>query len=338
MFKALLLTLAVASFTMANPPLFPEGVGSNLVFHELGDYAKHPTAENWAKDVKVTLLHYHEHADEVRARLKAMRAAGQTKIALMLWYVEENPECTWRQHYICPKDGKIPEQIERNITGIIKDIAAGDFDTVIIRMAAQGQADPLGEKYDPARAADSWKLFESLHTTVSTAIAGTKLRVLYDLGTETMGHPYSVRPGAQAFLKTMWMNYVKKYPPSETVGFTFNHAYEPSTLECLKIFQASGTWPAAIAIDLYDGPEKFLANLSRALGALGKADFPIIVNETFRNNATMADAFAKAQQKYKLNLRMLLQWPLDKGAAGHSNNPVSTEIDAYKDAVSDLPR
>ena len=152
--------------------LFPDGVGSNLPFLELGDYAQHPTGENWEKDVKVTLLHYHEHVSEVRARLKAMHAAGQSKIGLMLWYVEDGDTCTYRAHYICPKSGAIPDQVEINIRNLLADVAAAGFDTVIMRMAAQGQADPLGEGYDPARAGDSWNLFEHLH-----AICASRSRV-----------------------------------------------------------------------------------------------------------------------------------------------------------------
>ncbi len=325
----LVVALGIESAGAAAPPLFPEGGGSNLVFQELGAYAQHPTGENWEKDVKVTLLHYHEHVDAVRQRLKAMRDRGQTKIGLMLWYVQDGDICTSHAHVICPKDGQIPAQVEDNIRNILKDIAAAGFDTVVMRMAPQGAADPLAENYQPARAADSWKLFEHLHAICAAGIEGTKVHMLYDLGAETMGHPYSGRPGAQVFLKLLWGNYIAKYPPGEAVGFTLNHAFEPATTESLKVFADSGVWPAAVAIDVYDDPAKYLGNLSKALASFGKADFPVIICETYRNNAEMAAALAESKRTLGLNFRFLLQWPLDRGAAGHSNNPVSNEIDAY---------
>jgi hypothetical protein len=334
---AIVIACAVASISAdcaaaQTPALFPDGVGSNLVFHELGDYAKNPTGENWEKEVKVTLVHYHEHPDEVRARLKEMRAHGQTKIALMLWYVQEGETRDSFAHVICPHGGKIPTQVESNLRHILSDIAATGFDTVIVRLAAQGLADPLGENYDPARAVDSWKLFENLYAVCEAAVDGTKLTVLYDLGVETMGHPFSVRPGAQAFLKLMWTKYSMKYPASRSVGFSFNHAYEPATVESLRVYETSGMWPAAIAIDIYEDPEKFLGNLAKALAVFGKSGHPVIINETFRNNGEMARAFAAAQQKHGLNLRTLLQWPLDKGAKGHSNDPLTPIADVYRDA------
>jgi hypothetical protein len=171
-----------------------------------------------------------------------------------------------------------------------------------------------------------------VYATCEGATNGTKLNVLYDLGCETMGHPYSVRPGVQAFLKVMWGNYIKKYPPVKTIGFSFNHAYEPGTTESLRVYQDSGVWPGLIGLDIYDDPDKFLGNFAKALKSFGKSDQRVFVEETFRNNREMAEAFAKAQAKYDLNFRFLLQWPLDKGAKGHSNDPRSIEIDTYSEA------
>jgi hypothetical protein len=116
--------------------LFPDGVGSNLVFLDLGHYATQPTAENWATDVQVVLLHYHEHPEEIRSRLKSMREHGQTKIALVLWYVEEGHVRDSFAHVICPHNGKLPPQVERNIRDVLHDIASARYGTVIMRLAA----------------------------------------------------------------------------------------------------------------------------------------------------------------------------------------------------------
>jgi hypothetical protein len=144
-----------------------------------------------------------------------------------------------------------------------------------------------------------------------------------------MGHPYSVRPGAQAFLKLMWSNYAKKYPPEKTVGFSFNHAHAPGTTESLRVFEDSGVWPGAISVDVYQEPERFLGALAKALAAFKRPDQPVVINETYRNNKEMAAAFGKAKKQHAINFRFLLQWPLDKGSAGHCDNPLSAEIDAY---------
>jgi hypothetical protein len=318
-----------APFSRASSPLFPEGVGSNLPFLSLGSYATSPTGENWSKDVKTTLLHYHENPAEIRSRLADMHAHGQSKISLLLWYVQEGDPRTSFAHVICPHHGQLPPQVQSNLTNIIHDIASAGFDTVILRLAAQGAADPLGEHYDPARANDSWSLFEHLHTLTDSALKGTSLHVLYDLGAETMAHPYSTRPGAQAFLKLMWHNYTQKYPPSQTIGFSLNHAASPGTTESLQIFQDSGIWPAYLAIDIYTNPDQTLKTFAASLAHFQKSTYPIIILETYRNNPTMAQSFAAAQQKYHLNFRSLLQWPLDPNFPGHSNNPLTPDISQY---------
>lgn len=328
-----LFVLGHSAFSFGNNSVtFPEGAGSNFVFYDLGKYAKDPTPENWP-EVKVVLLHYHTYQNQIRSRLKTMRANGQTKISLFLWYVEDGAKCVSFNHVICPQNGMIPQQVQKNISNILKDIVATGFDTVVLRMGAQSVADPMSDNYVHSRANDSWKLFENFYAISEKALAGSKVKSLYDLSVEIGGHPHSVRPGAQHFMKTMWNNYIKKYPPYKTVGFSFNHAHEKGTKETLKIYKDSGVWPYAIGVDMYQEPEKFLKNLARELKNFKIKHHPLIIVETYRNSPEMAKAFKKASEKHKLNFLFVLQWPLDLGSKSpHSNDPLTNHVYHYVNA------
>ncbi len=331
--SVLLLLLVFSNLSFGqNSVTFPEGAGSNFVFYDLGKYANDPTPANWP-EVKVVLLHYHKYQRQIRERLKAMKANGQTKISLFLWYVEDGAKCVSFNHVICPQNGVIPPQIQWNISNILRDIVATGFDTVVLRLGAQGLADPFSETYVHARANDSWKLFENFYAISERALAGSKVKSLYDLSVEIGGHPHSLRPGAQHFMKTMWNNYSKKYPAYKTIGFSFNHAHEKGVKETLKIYKDSGVWPYAIGVDMYQDPDKFLKHLAKELKNFSIKHHPVIIVETYRNSAEMAKAFKKAKEKHGLNFLFVLQWPLDLGSKSpHANDPLTKYVFNYVNA------
>lgn len=324
----LLLSLSCLTFGQ-NSVTFPEGAGSNFVFYDLGKYAANPVPENWP-EVKVVLLHYHTYQKQIRERLKIMKANGQTKISLFLWYVEDGAKCVSFNHVICPQEGVIPKQVEWNISNLLDDIVATGFDTVVLRLGAQGLADPMSETYVHSRANDSWKLFENFYAISERALAGSKVKSLYDLSVEIGGHPHSLRPGAQHFMKTMWNNYIKKYPAYKTIGFSWNHAHEKGTKETLRIYKDSGVWPYAIGVDIYQDPDKFLKNLANGLKDFKIKHHPVIIVETYRNSYDMGNAFRKNKEKHDLNFLFVLQWPLDFGSKSpHANDPLTYYVFNY---------
>jgi hypothetical protein len=305
---------------------FPDGGGSNMVFVDIGNYASDNT--KWATDVKATLLHYQEYRAQAKARLATMNKQGQTKLSVMLWYVEDGLKCSYYSHVVCPQKGKIAEQVQTNIKNLIQDMNAAKFDTLIFRFGAQSIADPLSENYQIHRIDDSWNLIQETYKVVEAAAKGTKVKVIYDLGVETMGHPYSNRQGAQQFLYTIWNRYAAKYPLDKTVGFTFNHAHDGATDSSLNVYKSNGKWPATIGIDIYEDPDKFLGNLSGALARAGKPNYPVAITETYYNDGEMGNAFRK--DKSKVNLQYVLQWPLSKGSNSKNVTSVDTPfINAY---------
>lgn len=313
---------------------FPEGAGSNFVFLDLGDYPKDRT--KWTTDVKATLIHYNSYRNVAKSRLKEMRDRGQTKLSSMLWYIEDGANCAYYSHVVCPQRGKIHKNIQSNIKNLIADANAAGFDTFIFRFGQQSVADPLSENYQIHRIDDTWNLIEETYKVVEAAAKGKRMRVLYDLGVETMGHPYSNRQGAQEFLNTIWRRYVAKYPVQKTVGFTFNHAHSKALDNTLRVYESSGKWPAYIALDIYSDPGKHLSNISSALKKFGKPNHPVIIAETFYNSPNMAKHFRNA--KSKLNLKFVLQWPLvEKSGAQHADDPHTPLVTAYLPMTNNNP-
>lgn len=305
---------------------FPHGAGSNFVFLDLGDYLNDNS--KWNTDVKVTLLHYNTYRTIAKKRLGEMYKNGQSKLAVMLWYIEDGAKCTYYSHVVCPQKGKIHKDIEENIKKLIEDADSENFDTLIFRFAAQHKADPLSEDYQIHRVEDTWNLIDKTIPIVEAAAKGKRIKILYDLGVETMGHPFSNRSGAQEFLNSIWRRYINKYSTDKTVGFTFNHAHGKAVENSLRVYDSSGQWPKYIGVDIYSDPSKHLGNLASALGRFGKASHPVIVTETYYNSENMAKHFRNA--KSKLNLQFILQWPLSEGSnTPHSSNPETPSIAAY---------
>src|SRR5262245_51094934 len=79
--------------------------GSALAFFSLGNYPNDPRPEVWESDVKGMIAWYHLDPARVRARLAAMRAAGQRRVGVVLWFVEPESGGTdiARAHYVIPQ-------------------------------------------------------------------------------------------------------------------------------------------------------------------------------------------------------------------------------------------
>lgn len=319
---------------------FPLGGGSNMVFLDLGIYQHDKTRFD---DVKVTLLHYEKYRDLAKQRLKEMRSNGQTKISVVLWYVEDGANCTINAHVVCPQNGQVPDQVKENIKNFITDVNAAQFDTFVLRFATQGAADPLGDNYQIHRIEDSWKLYDNVITLAESAAKNTNLRMLYDLGLELMGQTKSNKKTASDFFYAIWGRYTAKYPAEKSLGFSFNHAQSKVVKDNLDVYNNVGKWPAAIAIDIYEKPSTYLGNLASGLKWARKSDHPIVILETLYNNKGIADELRNAKAKTKLNFQFITQWPLANIKVKHTEDAHTPLINNYVDVskvaapVIDLP-
>lgn len=307
-------------------PLNPEVGGSNYVFIDLGRYATQPTPENWASDVKTPVVHYHQYVALVRTQLDKLIASGQKKIALVVWFggpATPDFSCETWMHTVCPQAGGLmPSQARQNLINMLSEIKSRSFEEVQIRLGYQGTADIHGwtawneDIYQSSRGF----IFDVVETS-ELALADSAIRRFYDLGLEAMGHPHMSRSWYRRFLKQIWTEYVASYPLERTIGFSFNHADLAATRDSLKLFDEVGARPPRLGLDVYLDRRDVFRNFSTALIWAGWGrQYPLYIQETYRNDPQIAQEIRSARQDFGLNIRSVMQWPLGQGGQSHTDS------------------
>lgn len=306
--------------------------GSNYAFISLGKYAENPSEENWFSDVKTPAIHYHEYTLTVQKQLDFMVKNGQKKIAIPIWFGGSGLNCVTWGHTVCPQNGKVPELIKNNIQNLLKEVVKRNFKEVQIRLGGQGDADVnhwssfQEEKYQ----SNKTFIFDVINIS-NTVLKNSNVQVYYDLGLELMGHPYVVdKPWVKEYLKRIWREYITYYDHTQTIGFSFNHAHREATFESLKIFDESGVRPPRLAFDIYVDRKTHLQNIQWILTLKGWGkEYPIYIQETYRSSNSVASDVKYAIKELGLNIKTIMQWPLDENETGHSNS-VEYNFDQYK--------
>lgn len=308
----------------------PEVGGSNYAFIELGRYAQNPTPEYWASDVKTPLVHYHLMPGKVQEQLDFFIENGQQKIAIMVWYVESGLNCEFHLHTVCPLNGKLPPQAKSNLQNLLVEISRRPFQEVQIRLGLQGLADIHGWTQWEEQIYQSNRDFTmDVIATSEETLRRQPIKRIYDLGAELMGHPHIERPWYQQYLRQIWKTYLQQYSPESTIGFSFNHAHRESVLTSLDIFDESGVRPARLGFDIYLDRLATYSNIAEGLEKKGWRSFPIYIQETYRNDAQIAQEILEARKVLGLNIRTIAQWPLDQGFGNHSNS-TNYNFDNYR--------
>jgi hypothetical protein len=307
--------------------------GSNYAFIELGRYAQDPTEENWMADVKTPVVHYHQYQQKVRQQLDDLIRNGQKKIAIPIWFGGPNLGCESHGHTVCPQNGKLTVTARTNLLNLLADISSRPFKEIQLRIGGQGTADVNGwTQFEETLYENNRSFIFDVVETSEAFLAGKTIKIYYDLGLEMMGHPFLVdKPWVKEYLRRIWAHYVQSYDPQKTVGFSFNHVHREAAYESLKIFDDSGVRPARLAIDLYLERMDYLQNLQWVLILKGWGkNYPVYIQETYRNNRGVANEIKDAIQNLGLNIRTIMQWPLDEDSVIRHTNSTDYRFDNYK--------
>lgn len=310
----------------------PEMGGSNYTFVDLGRYAADPTEENWLSDIRTPVTHFSQLSETIKQQLDTIIRNGQKKIAIVVWFGGPGLICDTYAHTVCPHNGKMPASVKNNLQRLLTEVANREFSEVQIRLAGQGTADIFGwDSFNQLVYNSNESFIDDVITVSEEALSGYPIKVYYDLGLELMGHPYVVdRPWVKEYLVKIWSHYIQKFDSKKTIGFSFNHAHREATYESLKIFDDSGIRPPILGFDIYVDRDKHFQNIKLVLALKGwPADYPIFIQETYRSDAQVASEIKKAITDLKLNIRTIMQWPLDQGGSGHANS-VDYTFDNYK--------
>ncbi|MDP3499137.1 MAG: hypothetical protein Q8S33_02340 [Myxococcales bacterium] len=322
---------------------FSQTGGSVLAFLRVGAYATAPTNENWERDVRSAVTSYHLDPERIRQHLRDLKAAGQRRVGVILWFVEPLPDRESYLHAVVPRpDGTLPPQARANLLAFLHNIDAVGFDEVQIRFGPQGGAEWRCFK-NPACYADpslrvnphleegiaySWDVIRS--TIDDVEAQGLQTPRLYDVAAEYPGHPFMAEvPGWNRYTSRLWELAFARYTPrGVAVNMSFNHAHVAGTEASFDLFDRVG-WPEKISIDVYDNIYGSFGVLADALARRGRRGYPVFVQETFLDDEHTADALKRAATDFRVDLRYVMQWPVSRPLVSHATTEDMTPYAKY---------
>ncbi len=290
--------------------------GSNYVLWSAGDYLTTHDDPTWfgPNGVRPVVGTYHQAPQTIRTQLAAMRAAGQHKIALMIWYAPL-PAGTGTAgvygHVVDRNGGALLPQHAQNLKDLLADIVCAGFEEVQLRFATQGTADPTTwSAWDEPSYQASWNFVASTVTLTRTALTGTGVTLWTDLAVELGGVDLGQ---AEPFVKHLWQDYSFTFGTTLTVGASFATAPGRFT-KAVALFDSTGARPAAWAFDIYDGAGSLLDTVAGEIATANDTARPIIVQESYYDDATENAEIRTHAAAKGLTVRTIMQWPNARGS------------------------
>ncbi len=307
------------------------GIGTEYAVYDAPgiDFSPTSPATEWyipAQRLRTTVGLHNLDPSKVFSQLSAMRASGQTDIAIPIW-ISGIGGC---EHSSCNDgvyDGQWGEVIDysfssypqhqENYEYLLKQIHSLGFRRIIIRFNQYWSSS--ASSWNETNYQKIWNFIYMTRNLTESTLSGSKnTSALYDLGGELGGLTSGVN---QQFTKRLWQDYVSNWGTDRTVGFSF--AWAPGRFTSMRsTFQQAGSYlPSIWAFDIYphatgqsSDMRTHLQNIANEMGSLNGQ--PIIILETWVNDATTASEINSAlngsSAVQNLNLDGLFQWKLDK--------------------------
>lgn len=307
---------------IVDPPPVLEVGGSNYVLWDASAYLANPTLSTWYAPLalKPVIGTYHLGPTTVQAQLKDMWNHGQRQITLELFYAPFDAATDGDGdgvygHVVDSSQFKLREQHRKNLIALLADIRATGFQKVYFRFCPQGDMMPWDwPAWDEAKFDQAWNFIYNTRVTVDAEMANSGIKVIYDLSGELGG----VTEGqAKPFAKKLWQYFSYRFGNQDTYGYSF--AVAPGRLKSMiaTYDEAGHGRPSMYAFDLYgtgvdEGME--LGYLAQELAAAGESNKPIIVQETYYNDALANARIRQAAAENHLKLVAIFQWPWARGA------------------------
>lgn len=305
--------------------------GSNYPFWSVGIHATED--KPWADDgnLKPVVGTYHLAPDKVRQQLKTMYANGQRRITLPIWFKRIPETGTFfpnvDRHMIDCSQSELRPQHRLNLLNVLADIIAAGFQGVTIRFFHQGQSHP-GEwkEWDEARFAENRDFIFNTQISVELALQRVPFEPLYDLSGELGG---STRGQAALYQMRLW-----KHLPRRSYACSFATGDRPSLIgQRLMRFidqcdENNLPRPELYAVDIYDSGYDNLLAVLLALQAKEEHRKPVIIQETWYNDAESKADIERAGLM-GLNVRSIIQWPRRRGSPRYQFEEYPAEYGEY---------
>ena len=313
-------TAAIAHVTAAPTSAFETG-GSNYLVYDLGQYGTNPTSATYLLSssnggMKFVVPDYHLNPGAVRTQLGQMCAAGQKKIALMVFF-SASPDYP---RILNSSGGSLKAQDRDNLKNLFIDIKnAGCYDEVQFRISTVEESDAQNwSVWDESRYQENKSYIFDIHAVIDGALASSPIDVYYDLDAEKGG--LETHPQLSRYHSTLWRDYTAMHGLNDSYAFSIAPTSEGLFMMMLGTLDNAGLpRPKQLAIDVYDiasyPMSTWIPKIISELNAIGILHtMPILVQETYYNDAAAFNAFIAARNNAGLLVRTIMQW-----AAGRDN-------------------
>lgn len=298
------------------------GIGVVYFVYDLGTYnpnAPTSSTNNWylpGDNFKTPVGLYNLNTTLVDQQIANMRASGMDYVTLHI-AMKDLSACmadgscndgysdwVWGELVDDSQSALRPQQ-EQNLVSILQDIKKQGFRHVIVRF---GNYDPTSwSSWQEAEYQKAWNFIVNARNVIYTQLQGSVTTPIFDLQVEATG---DTQGQVQAYAQRLWIDYTTIYGSNDTVGFS-------SVGDATHVSASSSLYgtnkPKMYALDIYDNTAEGLdvgQGLLSSAQALGsEASKPIIIMETYDNDATTASELQSAlQENPSLNVVALMQW------------------------------
>ncbi len=286
----------------------------------------------WDGSQRHVVGHYNLDPTLVEAQLRQFYKTGQRNVSLVLWYMPfgtSNTPVDWlyASAFMDSSGGNLSPLLQGNLVAVLGLIQQIGFPQVTIRFAPVGSASPVswGNVWNEA-AFDQDEAFEfNTRQIVESALAGSSIKRVYDLGIEMAGIPHLLNSDgitytdgqSSIWTSRLWVDYVDRYGKSDSYGFSIVYVYGALT-QALAQYDRVGIRPNSYAIDDYNGND--LWNLYQELVAANDVAKPVVLQEVSYNDAGEAAAVQTALPHFPLTVASINQWP--SNSSGNNQNAV----------------
>jgi hypothetical protein len=259
---------------------------------------------------------YHVNASTIKQDLATMRANGQRKIALPIFFTsiprgkssDPNVPDVW-YHNVNSAGGALSAQQQQNLKDFCAAIDQAGFSEFLVRFGPQGVSSPKDwGAWNQTMFDENEAFVFGVRSVIESC--SMKARRVYDLALELAGRTDT--PLAQRYCTQMWKDYVAANGSGDSCAFGAPAVPEfvGNLIDWLKA--ASLPLPAVYSLDCYPDVAKKMTRLRDTLAKRGEAGKPVILGETYYNDAQTANEIR--QTKALLRLQSFYQWPVKRSS------------------------
>jgi hypothetical protein len=293
-----------------------------------------------ARDRYGILANYHRPGVRrlVQAQLRAMRAAGQDRIATGVIHLRapagQAVAGTLGGTLLDSTGGRLYPPVRQRLIHFLADIRAAGFSEVLFRYFPQGDNTPLWwTRFDEGLFEENWQLIRS----IEPVLRASGLNYRTDLMVEGMprarfwqalGEYYidANSPDNAAwseYARRLWRKYVAEFGHERSVGFSFvsdsNDVRTKARVRhapyVYRLADGSVRYPPVFALDIYGGAgtseRTIFERHHHAMRDMGRNE-PWIIAESYYNDPQAAEGLLAAMTATGRPVLYFTQWPLDR--------------------------